>query len=181
MDIEEIIDSFPKPLLALLLLLFFVAKVVWSAAGSNVNTVTSMKEWDEFIEDAKKENKLVVVHFHSAWCKVSKITAPLFRQWCKDYPEAKFVKVYVDTLTELKERYKVRMSPSFGILLNGDKLHFIEGAHDNKVRGMIEAQLDNLDRQAAKATGTGNEKQDDKDAAAPLDTSTVDITSKKDD
>mmetsp|Transcript_22876 Transcript_22876/g.38295 ORF Transcript_22876/g.38295 Transcript_22876/m.38295 type:complete len:119 (+) Transcript_22876:65-421(+) len=83
MDIEEIIDSFPKPLLALLLLLFFVAKVVWSAAGSNVNTVTSMKEWDEFIEDAKKENKLVVVHFHSAWCKVSKITAPLFRQWCK--------------------------------------------------------------------------------------------------
>ncbi|KAJ1438097.1 hypothetical protein B484DRAFT_221937 [Ochromonadaceae sp. CCMP2298] len=81
MDIDAFLNSIPKPIIVLCLLAFFIMKVMWSAVGTGVKTVTSMEDWTGVMEEAG--DRLVVVYCHSAYCKMRKTAGALFSQWSK--------------------------------------------------------------------------------------------------
>eukprot|EP00601_Ochromonadales_sp_CCMP2298_P004121 CAMPEP_0173170490 /NCGR_PEP_ID=MMETSP1141-20130122/1261_1 /TAXON_ID=483371 /ORGANISM="non described non described, Strain CCMP2298" /LENGTH=123 /DNA_ID=CAMNT_0014092379 /DNA_START=17 /DNA_END=385 /DNA_ORIENTATION=- len=123
MDIDAFLNSIPKPIIVLCLLAFFIMKVMWSAVGTGVKTVTSMEDWTGVMEEAG--DRLVVVYCHSAYCKMRKTAGALFSQWSKEYPGATFVKVYVQTAKLIPEIHGIRTTPSYVLMRGGRQLALV--------------------------------------------------------
>ena len=66
------------------------------------------------------EGKTVLVDFYATWCGPCKMLAPVLEEVDADYPDVEFVKIDVDTDTDLARRYGVSVIPTLFVIKNGE-------------------------------------------------------------
>lgn len=73
-----------------------------------MKVIETIQEFDQLIES----NKPVLVDFFAEWCGPCKMIAPVLEDLSKSYETIEFVKVDVDALGELAQRYSVMSIPA---------------------------------------------------------------------
>ncbi|XP_056884788.1 thioredoxin-like [Takifugu flavidus] len=101
-----------------------------------VKEITSKGEFDELLSSNK--GKLVVVDFTATWCGPCRSIGPKFEALSKKEGNANvvFVKVDVDKVPELTDKYKVTAMPTFMFFKDG-KIETIVGANEGKLEAKI--------------------------------------------
>ncbi|TNM93582.1 hypothetical protein fugu_001758 [Takifugu bimaculatus] len=101
-----------------------------------VREITSKGEFDELLSSNK--GKLVVVDFTATWCGPCRRIGPIFDALSKKENNANvvFVKVDVDKVPELTDKYKVTAMPTFMLFKDGN-IETIVGANEAKLEAKI--------------------------------------------
>ena len=78
-----------------------------------------------------------VVDFYATWCGPCKVIAPRVVEFSKQYPNATYLKVDVDELSDLAQEYGIRAMPTFMIFKDGEKVDELIGANPVKLEEKI--------------------------------------------
>jgi len=100
------------------------------AAG--VKKPETEEEFDTILRLA--QDAPVLVDFYADWCGPCKVIAPAFEAMAAENPGAVLVKVNVDELKGVSQRYKVEAMPTFKFLKRGKEVHTIQGANEAALR-----------------------------------------------
>jgi len=99
----------------------------------SVIEIKDEKTFDEKIAG----DQLVIVDFFANWCGPCKRIAPEIEKLAQKHSSAVFLKVNVDKLMLIAERYEIRAMPTFLFFKNGKKVDDVVGADINKVINAI--------------------------------------------
>ncbi|KAM7256260.1 hypothetical protein ACFE04_012001 [Oxalis oulophora] len=79
----------------------------------------------------------VVVDFTAAWCGPCRIIAPFLAELAKKLPEVTFLKVDVDELQEVAQKWKVEAMPTFLFLKEGNLVDKVVGAKKEELEQTV--------------------------------------------
>jgi thioredoxin 1 len=111
--------------------------------------VESEEEFDRFLSEGTYTH--VLVDFYADWCGPCKRFAPTFEKLKGEYSKVLFLKVDVDELDNLAQRYDVSAMPTFlliktgsfknedGSVSLGKLLSSVRGANEPAVRNMLDS------------------------------------------
>ncbi|MEG0177003.1 thioredoxin [Anaerorhabdus sp.] len=85
--------------------------------------IETVAEFDELIAS----NKPVLVDFFAEWCGPCKMITPVLEEFSKSYDTIEFVKVDVDSLGELAQRYSVMSIPALFVFKDGQVVKNVVG------------------------------------------------------
>jgi len=74
-----------------------------------VHHVKSVEEYEKFLNRGKN----IVIDFSASWCGPCRTIAPLYDTLSKEFPDLIFLKVDVDEVPAMAQRFEVRSMPSF--------------------------------------------------------------------
>mmetsp|Transcript_3990 Transcript_3990/g.4073 ORF Transcript_3990/g.4073 Transcript_3990/m.4073 type:complete len:149 (+) Transcript_3990:78-524(+) len=102
--------------------------------GSKVDAVPDTENFDKALRDAG--TKLVVVDFTASWCMPCKMISPVFEEMSEEeeFADVVFLKVDVDEIPDITERYQVLAMPTFVFIKEGDIVERFSGASVEKLR-----------------------------------------------
>ncbi|QBQ07352.1 thioredoxin [Spiroplasma gladiatoris] len=75
---------------------------------------------EEFNAEISKPN--TVVDFYADWCGPCKMFAPLFDQVSQEATDSNFIKVNVDELREVADKYEIKSIPTVVKFENGNEV-----------------------------------------------------------
>jgi len=101
--------------------------------------ITSEEQWKERLA---KSNKLIIVDFHAAWCGPCKAMSPVLDDVEKDFPNVEFLKVDVDKVPSVAQRYFIKSIPvlllfKFGEIRGG----VVGGQSKEKIAELLNTEL----------------------------------------
>ena len=100
-----------------------------------VEQISSAAEFDAVLS----ANKSVFVDFFATWCGPCKMVGPVVEKVSETEPDVKFVKVDVDEVAELAQRYGIMSIPALMAFRNGEKAGEIVGfVPEPQVRALAE-------------------------------------------
>ncbi|KAJ1021314.1 hypothetical protein NDA18_005553 [Ustilago nuda] len=100
-----------------------------------VKEISSAAEFDAELTAAC--SKLVVVDFHAVWCGPCKAIAPIFQRLASQYTNTVFLKVDVDRVQPVAQRYGVRAMPTFLLLKNKSLVDTLQGADPSRLTALV--------------------------------------------
>ncbi|SPO30682.1 related to TRX2 - thioredoxin II [Ustilago trichophora] len=100
-----------------------------------VKEISSAGEFDAELNAAG--SKLVVVDFHAVWCGPCKAIAPVYQRLASQYTNTIFLKVDVDRIQAVAQRYSVRAMPTFLFLKNKSVVDTLQGADPNRLTSLV--------------------------------------------
>ena len=77
--------------------------------------IKTAKEFDEIIY----QEKLVFVDMYAVWCGPCKMMAPILDKAEPNHPELKMIKLDVEQIPEIAEKYNIKSVPTFLLFNNG--------------------------------------------------------------
>ncbi|CAD6892069.1 unnamed protein product [Tilletia controversa] len=99
--------------------------------------IQSAAEFDRELGSAG--SKLVVVDFHATWCGPCHAIAPTFASLSTKHASgAVFLKVDVDNVKEIAQRYSIRAMPTFIFIKNRSVIETIKGADPSKLSSTVQ-------------------------------------------
>ncbi|KAE8230251.1 hypothetical protein CF326_g4752 [Tilletia indica] len=99
--------------------------------------VTSAAEFDQ--ELSKAGSKVVVVDFHATWCGPCHAIAPTFASLSTKHASGGvFLKVDVDKVKEVSQRYSVSAMPTFLFIKNRAVVDTLRGADRARLTALVE-------------------------------------------
>lgn len=110
--------------------------------SSSVKHIASAEEFDRLLMDAESAGKLVVVDFSAAWCMPCKLIAPVFEEMSSpdgEFANVIFIKIDVDEVPELAERFQVQAMPTFLFMRDNEEIDRFSGASVEKLKETIVA------------------------------------------
>lgn len=81
-----------------------------------MKVIETVKEFDETLNT----NRLVMVDFYADWCGPCKMLAPVVEELAAETPDVTFVKVNVDDLPEIAEKFGIMSIPALFVFKNGE-------------------------------------------------------------
>lgn len=111
-----------------------------------VAKVTSVEQFDAFLEQSKSQGFAVVVDFTAPWCKPCQAMKPKFEELAREHSKHCFLMVDVDEIDELSGRCEVMGLPTFQVYLGGQRVDAITGSGDEKLVGLINKHLAGNDK-----------------------------------
>lgn len=75
-----------------------------------VQIITSTSEFDQVLSSSG--DSLIVVDFFATWCGPCKMIAPLLDKFSNEYNQVKFLKIDVDQLGDIAQKYSITLSTS---------------------------------------------------------------------
>ncbi|XP_057766174.1 thioredoxin H1 [Salvia miltiorrhiza] len=97
--------------------------------------------WNEQLQKANENKKLVVVDFTASWCGPCRFIAPFFAELAKKFPSVMFLKVDIDELKSVASDWAVEAMPTFIFLKEGKILDTIVGAKKEELQQTIAKHL----------------------------------------
>ncbi|BAF20983.1 thioredoxin H1 [Oryza sativa Japonica Group] len=94
-------------------------------------------EFDAQMTKAKEAGKVVIIDFTASWCGPCRFIAPVFAEYAKKFPGAVFLKVDVDELKEVAEKYNVEAMPTFLFIKDGAEADKVVGARKDDLQNTI--------------------------------------------
>jgi thioredoxin 1 len=73
-----------------------------------VEKITSEAQYDSILKD----NKAVFADFYADWCGPCKMVSPLVDKISQDITDVKFIKINVDELPQIAQRYGIMSIPT---------------------------------------------------------------------
>ncbi|MDO5110038.1 MAG: thioredoxin [Erysipelotrichaceae bacterium] len=78
--------------------------------------VKNEQDFDQILKD----NAAVFVDFYADWCGPCKMVGPIVEELAGERPDIKFVKVNVDDIPEVAERFGIMSIPTMIFFKNGE-------------------------------------------------------------
>ncbi|MDD4531957.1 MAG: thioredoxin family protein [Bacilli bacterium] len=97
--------------------------------------IQSVEEFDTLLAEGGK----IVVDFFATWCGPCKMMGRVIEDVENDYPDVNFVKVDVDQLPAIAQRYGVYSIPQINLFLNGTEANKLIGS---RPASAFKAELD---------------------------------------
>ena len=120
-----------------------ITNIISIRGGStNVIHITSAAEFDRIASE--NDGKLLIVDFSAAWCMPCKLIAPVFEEMASpdgEFSSAIFIKIDVDEVPELAERFQVQAMPTFMFMKNNAEVDRFSGASVEKLKQTIMANF----------------------------------------
>ncbi|CAL8995647.1 unnamed protein product [Prunus brigantina] len=111
--------------------------------------------WEEQLHKGNENKKLLVVDF-TAWSYgPCQLIAPILAELAKKNPEVTFLKVYVDELNTVFEKWGVDAVPTFLFLKEGKVVDKVVGAKKDELRIKVEKHVAAASRIDDDTTPTG--------------------------
>lgn len=106
--------------------------------------VISITSVDQFESHMSEESGVVFVDFYADWCGPCKMIAPTIDSLAEKYEgKAKVVKVDIDAMGELAQKYQVMSIPTVKVFVNGKDVETKVGAlPPEQYEAAIEKHLD---------------------------------------
>nr|XP_004238753.1 thioredoxin H4 [Solanum lycopersicum] len=92
----------------------------------------------------KDTNKLVVIDFTATWCGPCRNMDPIINDFAAKYTNVEFVKIDVDELVDVAEKYGVQAMPTFVLMKKGEVVDQIVGADKDGLKMKIEKHKGSL-------------------------------------
>ncbi|RXI01590.1 hypothetical protein DVH24_014939 [Malus domestica] len=112
--------------------------------GANVHLITTTEIWDQKMEEAKRDGKIVIANFSATWCGPCKMIAPLYLELSEQYPSLMFLVVDVDELTDFSTSWDIKATPTFFFLRDGQQIDKLVGANKPELQKKIVAVVDSI-------------------------------------
>ena len=106
--------------------------------SSSVVHIASAAQFDSLVLES--DGKLIVVDFSATWCMPCKLIAPVFDEMSSpdgEFANIIFVKIDVDEVPELAERFQVQAMPTFLFMRNSEEIDRFSGASVEKLKETI--------------------------------------------
>ncbi|EMG49201.1 TRX2 Thioredoxin-2 [Candida maltosa Xu316] len=100
-----------------------------------VQIITSTSEFNSVLESSG--DSLIVVDFFATWCGPCKMIAPLLDKFSTEYSQVKFLKVDVDQLGDIAQKYSITSMPTLVFIKNGQEIERVIGANPAAIKGTI--------------------------------------------
>ncbi|KAL5166799.1 Thioredoxin H9 [Glycine soja] len=113
-------------------------------AAGNVKLITTKEAWDQYLEEARRDGKIVIANFSAAWCGPCKMIAPYYCELSEKYTSMMFLVVDVDELTDFSTSWDIKATPTFFFLKDGQQLDKLVGANKPELQKKIVAINDSL-------------------------------------
>ncbi|KAF0925891.1 hypothetical protein E2562_018695 [Oryza meyeriana var. granulata] len=110
--------------------------------GGNVHVITSKEDWDQKIEEANKDGKIVVANFSASWCGPCRVIAPIYAEMSKTYPLLMFLTIDVDDLMDFSSSWDIRATPTFFFIKNEKQVDKLVGANKPELEKKVQALAD---------------------------------------
>ena len=81
-----------------------------------MKVIETVKEFDEVLAN----NEVVFVDFYADWCGPCKMLAPVVEELASETPDVTFVKVNVDELGEVAQRFGIMSIPTLILFKKGE-------------------------------------------------------------
>ncbi|CAM0957551.1 unnamed protein product [Alopecurus aequalis] len=107
--------------------------------GGNVHVITTKEDWDQKVEEANKDGKIVVANFSASWCGPCRVIAPVYAEMSKTYPQLTFLTIDVDDLVDFSSTWDIRATPTFFFLKNGQQIDKLVGANKPELEKKVQA------------------------------------------
>lgn len=107
--------------------------------GGNVHVITSKENWDQKVEEANKDGKIVVANFSASWCGPCRVISTVYAEMSQTYPQLMFLTVDVDDLMEFSSSWDIRATPTFFFLKNGQQVDKLVGANKPELEKKVAA------------------------------------------
>ena len=104
--------------------------------GTKVKHISNANEFDNILASAG--DRLVVVDFSATWCGPCKMIAPAYDDISKEYENVVCLKIDVDEVPDITERYQVMAMPTFLFLRGKKVVERFSGASIEKLRATID-------------------------------------------
>ncbi|CAH9102307.1 unnamed protein product [Cuscuta europaea] len=111
-------------------------------SGGNVTLITTKESWEQKIEEARKDNKIVIANFSASWCRPCKMIAPFYCELSEKQPSLRFLVVDVDELSDLSSSWEVKATPTFFFIKDGKKFDSLLGANKTELENKITTIID---------------------------------------
>lgn len=80
----------------------------------------------------------MVIDFTAAWCAPCRHMEPTIKEFAERFKDVEFIKIDVDTLTDVAKEYGVEAMPTFILLKNGKVVDKVVGARREDLQKKIE-------------------------------------------
>ncbi|GMM55742.1 thioredoxin [Maudiozyma humilis] len=104
-----------------------------------VTQINSAADFDAALASAGA--KLVVVDFFATWCGPCKMIAPMMEKFSEQYTDAVFLKVDVDQIAPLAQKYEISAMPTLVFIKNGAEVTKVVGANMAAVKQNIVSNM----------------------------------------
>ncbi|KVI06526.1 thioredoxin H1-like [Cynara cardunculus var. scolymus] len=94
-------------------------------------------QWNTHFNKHASSGKLVVVDFTASWCGPCRIIAPVLDDFARKFNNVVFLKVDVDELESVAQKYFVEAMPTFLFFKNGQVVDKVVGAKKDKLHSRI--------------------------------------------
>ncbi|XP_054782879.1 thioredoxin H-type [Prosopis cineraria] len=108
-------------------------------ASGNVQLITSKESWDQKVEEATRDGRIVIANFSAAWCGPCKAIAPYYSELSEKYPSLMFLLIDVDELADFSTSWDIKATPTFFFLKNGQQIDKLVGANKPELQKKINA------------------------------------------
>ncbi|XP_047314706.1 thioredoxin H2-like [Impatiens glandulifera] len=109
-----------------------------SSEPSRVKEFPSSDRWNLYFNSAKQVPKLMVIDFSATWCGPCKLMEPALNAMSSKYTDVDFVKIDVDQLNDVAQKFQVEAMPTFVLLKNGKEVDRLMGADKAGLEKKIE-------------------------------------------
>jgi len=90
---------------------------------ADVIEIKNENEFDEYLNKSRNKGKLVIADFWAPWCPPCIVMAPVFKEVAKEFKgKAFFLRVNVDRVTTLAERYGITSIPTLIAFCKGNPI-----------------------------------------------------------
>jgi len=77
------------------------------------------KAYNAKIEEAKRENQVVVIKVYASWCRACKAMAPKYQRIAEDWPDVEFCDILFDNNKNLCKSLGIKVLPYVEIIAGG--------------------------------------------------------------
>ena len=106
--------------------------------GNKSNFIVEIQSEEHFDKEALKAAEPVIVDFYADWCGPCKKLGPILEKNANEYKTFKLVKVNIDKLSQLADRYEGEGIPHIVLLHGGEKIMEFVGIDMNALTEMLE-------------------------------------------
>ena len=106
-------------------------------ASGNVQVITTKESWDQKLEQARRDSKIVIANFSATWCGPCKMIAPYYCELSEKYPSIMFLLVDVDELADFSTLWDIKATPTFFFLKDGKEVDKLVGANKPELEKKI--------------------------------------------
>ncbi|KAK7340071.1 hypothetical protein VNO77_20763 [Canavalia gladiata] len=113
-------------------------------AGGNVKLITTEESWEQKLEEARRDGRIVIANFSATWCGPCKMIAPYYCELSEKYTSMMFLVVDVDELTDFSTSWDIKATPTFFFLKDGQQIDKLVGANKPELQKKIVAIADSV-------------------------------------
>tara|TARA_B100001989_G_C24402717_1_gene395015 strand:+ start:288 stop:605 length:318 start_codon:yes stop_codon:yes gene_type:complete len=104
-------------------------------------SVVTLSDQNDLHQMLKSSNSLCILYFTAAWCGPCKSISPIIDEYAQQFHNCLFIKIDVDQLKSLTEKFNVTKMPTFLCIKNNTIKDRMEGANKDKLLQLIHSNL----------------------------------------